>query len=120
MFRRDMENATEIVLADTNRQTPRKRRKEKTKRKGRKGDGSMRKATAGALNAATSIGSAIAGKAPLGAAESRLLFIVGGILFGLALLFIFFPRGTSIPVIIILLMLAGSTLFKAVRNYRNG
>jgi cardiolipin synthase len=118
MFLRDLENSTEIVLSDTVRNSPKK--KGKHKRRQRRGNGSMRKATAGALNAATSIGSAIAGKAPLGAAESRLLFIVGGALLVLALAFIFFPRLASIPLIIIFLMLALPTLVKAVRNYRNG
>lgn len=79
----------------------------------------MRKATAGALNAATSISSAIAKKAPLGAAESRLLFLVGIALLILAALLILFPRGTSIPIIVILLILALPTLFRAIQNYRN-
>jgi cardiolipin synthase len=118
VFLRDIGNSTEIVLSDTARRLsrggPRK------KRRPRRGDGSMRKATAGALNAATSIGTAIARKTPLGAAEARLLFIVGTALLGLALLFIFFPRIAAIPLIIILLMLALPTLFKAVRNYRIG
>jgi cardiolipin synthase len=116
-FERDMENATEIVLADTARKAGRALKR--PKRRGRKGGGSMRKATAGALNAATSIGSAITRRAPLGAAEARLLFIVGTALLILAALFIAFPRGTSIPFIAILLLIAFPTLFKAFRNYRN-
>jgi hypothetical protein len=80
----------------------------------------MRKATAGALNAATSISSAIAKKARLGAAESRLLFIVGTVLLATAALFVFFPRAASIPLVLILLLLAVPTLVKAVQNYRNG
>jgi cardiolipin synthase A/B len=119
MFLRDLENSTEIVLSDTIRNAPKKNVRNRHRQR-RRGDGSMRKATAGALNAATSIGSAIAGKAPLGAAESRLLFIVGGVLFLLALVFILFPRIASIPLIIIFLMLAFPALIKAVRNYRNG
>jgi hypothetical protein len=79
----------------------------------------MRKATAGALNAATSIGSAITRRAPLGAAEARLLFIVGTALLVLAVLFILFPRGTSVPFVAILLLIAFPTLFKALQNYRN-
>jgi cardiolipin synthase len=118
MFLRDVANSNEIVLSDTAKKRPRK--KEKKKRRGpRRGDGSMRKATAGALNAATSIGSAIARKTPLGAAEARLLFIVGSALLLLALAFIFFPRIASIPLIAILLLLAAPTLFKALQNYRN-
>ena len=113
MFLRDLENATEIVLADTERKT---RRRPAVKR--RRGGGSVRKATAGALNAATSIGSAITKKMPLGAAESRLMLIVGTVLLVLAALFIFFPRAASIPLIVILLLLAIPTLAKAFQAYR--
>jgi len=118
VFLRDIGNSTEIVLSDTAKKAVRGTRKKR--RRPRRGDGSMRKATAGALNAATSIGTAIARKTPLGAAEARLLFIVGTALLALALLFIFFPRIASIPLVIILLLLAMPTLFKAVRNYRTG
>lgn len=116
MFLEDMANSTEIVLADTFERLRKQRPKEKQRRKG---GGSMRKATAGALNAATSISSAIAKKAPLGAAEARLLFLVGGALLVLALLLIKYPRGASIPFVIILLLLALPTLFRAIKSYRN-
>ncbi|MEO8650289.1 MAG: phospholipase D-like domain-containing protein [Acidobacteriota bacterium] len=117
MFLNDLADSTEIVLADTARM-PRHRRTGERKEK-RTGGGSVRKATAGALNAATSISSAIAKRSPLGPAESRLLFIAGFSLLMLALLFIVFPRAASIPLIILLLMLALPTLFKAAQNYRN-
>lgn len=115
MFLRDMENSTEIVLsltAGSASKTP------KRKKRARKGGGSMRKATANALNAATSIGTALTRQAPLGAAEARLLFIGGGLLLGFALLLIFFPRGASIPIVVLLLLLAIPTLIKAVQSYR--
>lgn len=113
MFLNDLENSTEIILDDA----------EKVKTKGAKkskiaGGGSVRQATAGAIGAATSIGSAITKRSPLGAAESRLLSLVGGALLALALTFIFFPRIASLPLILILLLLAFPTLAKAVRNYR--
>jgi len=111
MFLRDVGNATEIILEDQ----PLRRRFEKRKRPA---GGSVRKATAGALNAATSIGSAIAKRAPLGAAEARLLFIAGFSLLALAVLLILFPRIASIPLIALLLLLAIPTLVKAIQNYR--
>ena len=114
-FLSDIENSTEIVLADTERKRVRGPRKHRR----RDGGGSVRKATAGALNAATSIGSAITTKMPLGSAEARLLLIVGTVLLGLAALFIFFPRIASIPLIAILLLLAIPTLAKAFQNYRS-
>ena len=113
MFLRDLENATEIVLSDTERKSARARTGGK-----RRAGGSVRKATAGALNAATSIGSAITKKVPLGAAESRLMLIVGTALLVLAALFILFPRAASIPLIAILLLLAIPTLAKAFQAYR--
>lgn len=115
MFLADMLNSTEIVLSQSTRVRKRHRFRN---RKSRRGAGSMRKATASALNAATSIGSALAKQAPLGAAEARLLFITGVALMGFALLLIFFPRGASIPVVLLLLLLAIPTLVKAVQSYR--
>ena len=117
MFLRDIENATEIVLTDGERKSVRGRSAGGRKRRG---GGSVRKATAGALNAATSISSAITRQARLGSAEARLLLIVGTVLTVLAALFIFFPRIASIPLIVILLMLAIPTLVKAFQSYRAG
>lgn len=115
MYLRDLENATEVVLADTERV----RLKRTKKRRRPRGSGSVRKATAGAINAATSISSAITRKSHLGPAEARLLLMVGGVLLGFALLFIRFPRGASIPLVVVLLIFATSTLVKALRNYQD-
>jgi cardiolipin synthase A/B len=116
MYLRDLENATEIVLADTDRV---RLKRPKQKRSRRRGSGSVRKVTAGAINAATSIGSAITRKTHLGPAEARLLLMVGAVLLGYALLLIKFPRGASIPLVAALLILAVSTLVKALRNYQD-
>ncbi len=116
MFLRDMENSTEIVLSHPIKVPRRSRR---GKMRGRKGGGSVRKATASALNAATSIGTALAKQAPLGAAEARLLTIAGLALLGLAVLLVLFPRGASTPFVVLLLLLAIPTLAKAVKSYRN-
>ena len=115
MFLEDLANSTEIVLSEKHSISLHGTNHQRGKRRG---TGSVRKATAGAINAATSISSAIVKQTPLGAAEARLLTIVGVVLLGLALLFIFFPRGASIPVIAILLLLAFPTFLKAARNYR--
>ena len=114
MFLRDLENSTEIVLADTVKPLPRRR---KERRKG-KGKGSVRKATAGALNTATSIGSAITRKTPLGAAESRLLFLIGALILLFDVLLILFPRVFSIVIAVILLLPAVTILGKAFRYYK--
>lgn len=113
MFLADLENSTEIVIDETNR-THRKSGKNRLRGKG---SGSVRKATASAINAATSLGSVITKQTPLGAAEAKLLFLVGAVLLTFALLLIFFPRIASIPLVIILLILALPTLAKALRNY---
>ncbi|HEY0458816.1 MAG TPA: phospholipase D-like domain-containing protein [Pyrinomonadaceae bacterium] len=115
MFLKDLENSTEIVLNEANR-TERVGKKQRLKGRGA---GSVRKATAGAINAATAISAVITKQAALGAAEARLLAIVGGGLLILALLLIFFPRIASIPLVILLLILALPTLMKALKNYRN-
>jgi cardiolipin synthase len=116
MYLRDLENATEVILRDTERV---KLKRVKKPRSRRRGSGSVKKTTAGAINAAASIGSAITKKTKLGPAEARLLLMVGGVLLGLALLLIKFPRGASIPLVIILLMLAVPTFVKAIQSYRN-
>jgi cardiolipin synthase len=115
MFLRDLENSTEIVLADTQKVLRRRDRKKRVKGKG---TGSVRKATAGALNTATSIGAAITKIAPLGAAESRLLFLVGAALVLTAVLLLIFPRVFSIPIAVLLLLPAVTILTKAIRYYR--
>jgi cardiolipin synthase len=120
MFLADLQNSTEIVLADTLKLSRKERNRRKRARKAkRKSGGSVRKATAGAINAATSIGAIITKQAPLGAAEAKLLAMGGGVLLIFALLLIFFPRIASVPLVIILLLLALPTLLKALRNYRN-
>ena len=118
MFLVDMTNSTEIVLEDTI-----VKKVHRTPRKGRRRQGSagsMRKVTARALNAATSISSAIAKKSKLGPAEARLLFIVGGTLIVAASLLIIFPRAASLPIVLIFVLLAVSTLIKAAQSYRKG
>lgn len=115
MFLNDLKNSTEIILKDSQKvKKTKKQKREKTKGSG---GGSVAKATAGAINTATSIGSAITKKTPLGPAESKLLYLVGILLLMIALCFIFFPRATSIPFIIILLLLAIPTIIKAIRNH---
>ena len=115
MFLRDMEGSTEIVLSETYTRRP-KRKKQRRFR--RRGSGSMHRTTAGALNAATSIGSALTKKTVLGPAEARILVIAGSIMLGLALLLIKWPRGASIPFVVLLLMLAIPTLIRAIQIYR--
>jgi cardiolipin synthase A/B len=115
MFLNDISNSTEIVL-DELPARPRTRTKRRFRRNA---GGSVRKATAGALNAATSIGSAITKKSPLGAAEARLLFMAGMALFTWAILLVLFPRGASTPLVILLLILAIPTIARAIQSYRD-
>ncbi|NNE99496.1 MAG: cardiolipin synthase B [Pyrinomonadaceae bacterium] len=115
MYSRDLENSTEIVLADTERK--RFHMRKRSEKKNRTRGGSVANATVGAINTATSISSVITQKAPLGKAESRLLFLAGSLMLLIALLFIFFPRAASIPLVVILLIMAFSTLVKAARHY---
>jgi cardiolipin synthase len=117
MFVFDMANSVEIVLEDTVRK---KKGKRLHRRERKAAGGSMRKVTARALNAATSISSAIAKKSKLGPAEARLLTILGGILLIAAALLIIFPRAASIPIIVLLFLVAVPTLIKAAQSYRKG
>lgn len=117
MFEADLANSTEIVLSASKLQRPPKNPKQR--RNLRPNSGSVSKATAGAIGAAASIGSAITKKTPLGPAESRLLAFVGTVLLFAALALIVFPRIASLPIIVFLLMLALPTLAKALKYYRD-
>ena len=115
MFVRDMEGSTEIVLSES---FIKNRKPRRPKRFRRKSGGSVSRATAGALNAASSIGSALRKRSVLGAAEARIMAIVGTILLGFAILLIVFPRGASIPIVVLLLILAIPALTRAIQTYR--
>ena len=115
-YRRDLENSTEVVLSDTERA---RRPRQKQLRRSRKGSGSVKKTTAGAINAAASISSAITKKTPLGPAEARLLIMLGTVLVGLAMLFIKYPRGASIPLVGILLLVGIPTLVRALQSFNS-
>ena len=116
MFLNDIANSTEIVLDELPARPQRRRTKRRFRRNA---GGSVRKATAGALNAATSIGSAITKRSPLGAAEAKLLFMAGMALFTWAILLVLFPRGASTPLVILLLVLAIPTIARAIQSYRD-
>ncbi|MBK9152626.1 MAG: cardiolipin synthase B [Chloracidobacterium sp.] len=114
MFLRDLEGSTEIVLSESDaRGTPRR-----AKRFRRTRGGSVSRATAGALNAASSIGSALRKQSVLGPAEARILVITGSVLVGFALLLLIFPRAASIPIAVLLLILAIPALTRAIKAYR--
>lgn len=115
MFLRDMEGSTEIVLSEA---SVGKRSSRRPKRFRRSGGGSVSRATAGALNAASSIGSALSRKSLLGAAEARIMAIAAAVLIAFAILLILFPRAASIPIIILLLILAIPALINSIQTYR--
>lgn len=110
----DLDNSTEIVLKDdeVKRVDGAKAKHYKTR------GGSVRKATAGALTTAASLGNAITNKVELGPAEAKLFLLSGLVCLVLAALFFLIPKIIAIPLAIIFLILAFSAIFQSFTYYR--
>jgi cardiolipin synthase A/B len=96
MYCRDLEHATEIVISERRRVKPlgppRKRRRQRTSRKG-----STSRAAAGVIGVGSAVGAAITNRRVLGPAEARLMVMAGGFLLGLSIIAVKWPRGITYP-----------------------
>ncbi|HWS87314.1 MAG TPA: phospholipase D-like domain-containing protein [Pyrinomonadaceae bacterium] len=98
MYCRDLEHATEIVISERRRvrplgpPRPRKGRRQRTSRKG-----STSRAAAGVIGVGSAVGAAITNRRVLGPAEARLMTTAGGILLGLSIIAVKWPRGITYP-----------------------
>jgi cardiolipin synthase A/B len=98
MYCRDLENATEIVISERRRvkplgpPRPRKGRRQRTSRKG-----STSRAAAGVIGVGSAVGAAITNRRVLGPAEGRLMAMAGGLLLGLSIIAVEWPRGITYP-----------------------
>ncbi|HEX7314461.1 MAG TPA: phospholipase D-like domain-containing protein [Pyrinomonadaceae bacterium] len=98
MYCRDLENATEIVISERRRvkplgpPRPRKGRRQRTSRKG-----STSRAAAGVIGVGSAVGAAITNRRVLGPAEARLMAMAGGLLLGLSIIAVKWPRGITYP-----------------------
>jgi cardiolipin synthase len=95
---RDLENATEIVISERRRvrplgpPRPRKGGRQRTSRKG-----STSRAAAGVIGVGSAVGAAITNRRVLGPAEARLMAMAGGLLLGLSIIAVKWPRGITYP-----------------------
>ncbi len=112
----DISESTEMVLVGDKKKV---RLDQSVKReKLNRGAGGVTELASTAIGTAVSLGNTVISKKPIGGAESHLLFLIGLALTLVAVLFIFFPRGASIPLIIVLLLLAFPAFAKAFSFYR--
>ncbi|MES1258352.1 MAG: phospholipase D-like domain-containing protein, partial [Acidobacteriota bacterium] len=122
MYRRDLTNATEIVLDTHNHISApgQPRRARRTSRKGG-GSGSAGRAATGALRIGNAVGAAIANRRAFEPVEARILATVGGLVTVLAVLFVFFPALLVWPAIALCFWAAAALFFRAykLRRKRN-
>lgn len=114
MYLRDLENATEIVLDRRHKVrvpgAPLQSRPAMTS-----GGGSGGRAAAGAIRLGNAVGAAFTNRRVLEPVEARLMLMAGLLLFGLAVLWWFFPRGFAYPFLVILLWISLSLLYRAYK-----
>ena len=77
------------------------------------GGGSGGRAAAGAVRIGNAVGAAFTNRRVLEPVESRIMVTAAILMLGLAVLFWFFPRSLTYPLIVILLWVSFSLLYKA-------
>ena len=98
MYCRDLEHSTEIVISERRRvkpvgpPRPRAGRRQRTSRKG-----STSRAAAGVIGVGSAVGAAITNRRELGPAEARLMTMAAGLLLGLSMIAVKWPRGITYP-----------------------
>lgn len=113
-YLRDLENATEVVLDARHKlrvpNAPSNARPAMTS-----GGGSGGRAAAGAIRLGNAVGAAFTNRRVLEPVEARLMLLAGLLIFGLATLWWFFPRGFAYPFIVILLWISLALLYRAYK-----
>ena len=117
MFLQDLENATEIVLDGRQKvrapNQPRHRHPVLTS-----GGGSVGRAAAGAVRIANVVAAVFTNQRVLEPVEARITVTVGTALLVLAILFAFFPRLLSYPLVAFLVWIAGALLYQGYKLHR--
>jgi cardiolipin synthase len=99
MYLQDLTNSTEITLDKRNR-IFRSDSLDHRRHVASRG-GSTSRAAAGALRIGSAVGAAVTNRRVFEPVETQILASVGGLLFGLAVLFSFFPAGLVYPAILL-------------------
>jgi cardiolipin synthase len=119
MYCRDLEHATEIVLSERRRvkpigpPRPRKGRRQRTSRKG-----STSRAAAGFIGVGSAVGAAITNRRVLGPAEARLMALAGGVLLGLSIVAVNWPRALTYPLAFIGTWVALALFIRAYKLHK--
>ena len=109
----DLENATEIVLDARHKlRVPGRRTRPQLVTSG---GGSGGRAAAGAIRIGNAVGAAFTDRRVLEPVESRIMVTAAVLMIGLAVLFWFFPRSLTYPLIVILLWVSFALLYKAAK-----
>jgi cardiolipin synthase len=116
---RDLENATEIVISERRRvkplgpPRPRKGRRQRTSRKG-----STSRAAAGVIGVGSAVSAAITNRRVLGPAEARLMAMAGGLLLGLSIIAVKWPRALTYPLAFIGTWVALALFIRAYKLHK--
>jgi len=114
-YLRDLENSTEIVLDAKHRLRAPKQPLRDRRRAITSGGGTSGRAAAGAVRIGNAVGAVFTNRRVLEPVESRLMFVVGLLLFGLAALAWFFPRGIAYPFVFVLLWISVVLIYRAYK-----
>ncbi|HEU4508421.1 MAG TPA: phospholipase D-like domain-containing protein [Pyrinomonadaceae bacterium] len=110
----DLENATEIVLDARHRLRVPKNRPPHLQPV-TSGGGSGGRAAAGAIRIGNAVGAAFTNRRVLEPVEARIMVTAAFLMLGLAVLFWFFPRSLTYPLIVILLWVSFALLYRAYK-----
>lgn len=111
----DLENATEIVLDAKHKLRVPTRRTHRHLQPVTSGGGSGGRAAAGAVRIGNAVGAAFTNRRVLEPVESRIMITAACLMLGLAVLFWFYPRSLTYPLIVILLWVSFALLYKAYK-----
>ncbi|MCI0535712.1 MAG: phospholipase D-like domain-containing protein [Verrucomicrobiales bacterium] len=116
-YLRDLDNATEIVLdAQHKVRTPNEPRHPHLILTS--GGGSIGRAAAGAIRVGNAVGAAFTNRRVLEPVEARIMVTIGVMLLALAILFAFFPRLLVYPLIVFLVWIGVSLLYRGYKLHR--
>ena len=116
MYLHDLENATEIVLdAQHKVRAPNEPRHSSVVTRG---GGSVGRAAAGAIRIGNTVGAAFTNRRALQPFEARIMLTAGGLLLALGILFAFLPRLLAYPLVVVLVWIAISLLYRGYTLHR--
>ena len=117
MYLRDLENATEVVL-DARHQIRVPNQPHHSSPVLTSGGGSVGRAAAGAIRIGNAVGAAFTNRRVLEPIEARIMVTVGVLFLSLGILFAFLPRLLAYPLILVLVWIAVSLLYRGYILHR--